>query len=305
MFSWLGDVFDWVCDGVGWVWDHTLGAVIGGVGSAIWDTMFKWLFETIYKAVAKIFQAINNSATDVFELSWVQAFVKLFYNFGWMLFACGVVVAVFDCAVAYENGSANIKRTSIDIIKGFMAVSLFAVLPQQLYSLCVNLQGSFSVDLIGIFLNSTTKTVASTAMGVLADLIKEVSLFSLFFIVLLGYATVKVIFANIKRGGALLCQIAIGSLYMFSIPRGYTEGFQGWCKQVIATCMTAFLQTTILYLGLLTYSQHPLMAMGLCLSSTEVPKVAQMFGLDTSVRINMMSVSHTLSMGSKLLGKVK
>ena len=142
-------------------------------------------------------------------------------------------------------------------------------------------------------------------MEVLGKLIKEVSLFSLFFIVLLGYSTVKVIFANIKRGGALLCQIAIGSLYMFSVPRGYTDGFLSWCKQVIATCMTAFLQTTILYLGLLTYTEHPLMAMGLCLSATEVPKVAQMFGLDTSVRVNMLSVSHTLSMGSKLVGKLK
>ena len=305
MFSWLGDVFDWVCSGIGWVWDHTIGAVIGGVGSAIWDAMFSWLFKTIYTAVAKIFQAINNSATCVFELSWVQAFVKLFYNFGWMLFACGVVVAVFDCAVAYENGSANIKRTSIDIIKGFMAVSLFAILPQQLYSLCVNLQGSFAVDLIGIFLSNTVRTVSESAMAVLGKLVTDVSLYSLFFIVLLGYSTVKVIFANIKRGGAILCQIAVGSLYMFSIPRGYTEGFQSWCKQVIATCLTAFLQTTILYLGLLTYSQHPLMAMGLCLSSTEVPKVAAMFGLDTSVRINMMSVSHTLSMGGKLLNKIK
>ena len=305
MFSWLGDVFDWVCSGIGWVWDHTIGAVIGGVGSAIWDAMFSWLFKTIYTAVAKIFQAINNSATSVFELSWVQAFVKLFYNFGWMLFACGVVVAVFDCAVAYENGSANIKRTSIDMIKGFMAVSLFAILPQQLYSLCVTLQGSFAVDLIGIFLSNTVRTVSESAMAVLGKLVTDVSLYSLFFIVLLGYSTVKVIFANIKRGGALLCQIAVGSLYMFSIPRGYTEGFQSWCKQVIATCITAFLQTTILYLGLLTYSQHPLMAMGLCLSSTEVPKVAQMFGLDTSVRVNMMSVSHTLSMGGKLLNKIK
>ena len=99
---------------------------------------------------------------------------------------------------------------------------------------------------------------------------------------------------------------AVGSsLYMFSVPRGYTDGFIGWCKQVIATCMTAFLQTTILYLGLLTYTEHPLMAMGLCLSATEVPKVAQMFGLDTSVRVNMLSVSHTLSMGSKLVGKLK
>ena len=32
---------------------------------------------------------------------------------------------------------------------------------------------------------------------------------------------------------------------MFSIPRGYTDGFANWCKQVAATCLTAFLQTTI------------------------------------------------------------
>ena len=39
----------------------------------------------------------------------------------------------------------------------------------------------------------------------------------------------------------MLCQIAVGSLYLFGVPRGYTDGFYGWCKQVIATCLTAFL----------------------------------------------------------------
>lgn len=73
-----------------------------------------------------------------------------------------------------------------------------------------------------------------------------------------------------------------------------------WCKQVIATCLTAFLQTTILYLGLLTYTQHALLAVGICLSATEVPRIAQMYGLDTSVKVNMMSVSHTVSMGVRL-----
>ncbi len=103
----------------------------------------------------------------------------------------------------------------------------------------------------------------------------------------------------------MLCQIAVGSLYLFGVPRGYTDGFVSWCKQVIATCLTAFLQTTILYLGLLTYTQHPLLAVGICLSANEVPRIAQMYGLDTSVRINMMSVSHTMSMGAKAVGMLK
>lgn len=103
----------------------------------------------------------------------------------------------------------------------------------------------------------------------------------------------------------MLCQIAVGSLYLFGVPRGYTDGFYSWCKQVIATCLTAFLQTTILYLGLLTYTQHALLAVGICLSATEVPRIAQMFGLDTSVKVNMMSVSHTVSMGAKAVGMLK
>ena len=103
----------------------------------------------------------------------------------------------------------------------------------------------------------------------------------------------------------MLCQIAVGSIYMIGIPRGFTDGFSSWCKQVIATCLTAFLQTVILYLGLLTYTQHPLIAVGICLSATEVLRIAQMYGLDTSVRVNMMGVSHTVSMGAKAVGMLK
>lgn len=60
-----------------------------------------------------------------------------------------------------------------------------------------------------------------------------------------------------------------------------------------------------MYIGLLTYTQHPLLAVGICLSANEVPRIAQMYGLDTSVRVNMMSVSHTVSMGSKAVGLIK
>ena len=305
MFDWIGDAIDWIGDGISSLWDNTIGNVTDAIGDWIWEAMFEWVFNLIYGAIADLFEFINETTSDIFAMSWVQAFVGLFQSLAWMLFVCGLVVAVFDTAIAYESGQANIKNTCLNVLKGFMAASLVTVVPRRLYSFCVATQGTFAHDLLGNFIGSTTETVADSGLKVIVALSSDVSLFSLFFIILFGYCTVKVIFANIKRGGIMLCQIAVGSLYLFGVPRGYTDGFYGWCKQVIATCLTAFLQTTILYLGLLSYTQHALLAVGICLSATEVPRIAQMFGLDTSVRVNMMSVSHTVSMGAKAVGMLK
>ncbi|WP_443725123.1 conjugal transfer protein TrbL family protein [Ruminococcus bicirculans (ex Wegman et al. 2014)] len=305
MFDWISDAIDWIGDGISSLWDNTIGSAVDTITDAIWDVMFEWLFNLIYGAVADLFEFINASTSSIFALSWVQSFIALFHSLAWMLFVCGLIVAVFDTAIAYESGQANIKNTCLNVLKGFMAASLVTVVPQRLYSFCVNLQGTFSSDLLGNFISGTTTTVADSGLTVIMALAMDVSLFSLFFIILFGYCTVKVVFSNIKRGGIMLCQIAVGSLYLFGVPRGYTDGFYSWCKQVIATCLTAFLQTTILYLGLLTYTQHALLAVGICLSANEVPRIAQMYGLDTSVRVNMMSVSHTVSMGSKAVGLIK
>ena len=305
MFDWIGDVVDAIGDGISSLWDNTVGAAVDTISDAVWDVMFEWVFNLIYGAVADLFEFINESAADIFTLSWVQTFVSLFNSLAWMLFVCGLIVLIFDTAIAYENSSANIKNACLNAVKGFMAAGLVTVVPQRLYEFCVSLQGTFSYDLLGSFIDDTTNTVAGSGLRVIIALASDISLFSLFFIILFGYCTVKVVFANIKRGGIMLCQIAVGSLYLFGVPRGYTDGFFSWCKQVIATCLTAFLQTTILYLGLLTYTQHALLAVGICLSATEVPRIAQMYGLDTSVKVNMMSVSHTVSMGSKAMGMLK
>lgn len=305
MFDWISDAVDWIGDGISSLWGNTIGNVTDAVGDWIWETMFEWLFNLIYGAVADLFEFINGTTSDIFELSWVQAFISLFHSLAWMLFVCGLIVAVFDTAIAYESGQANIKNTCLNVLKGFMAASLVTVIPQRLYSFCVATQGTFTHELLGNFIGDVSDSVADSGLKVIVALASDVSLFSLFFIILFGYCTVKVIFANIKRGGIMLCQIAVGSLYLFGVPRGYTDGFYGWCKQVIATCLTAFLQTTILYLGMLSYTQHPLLSIGICLSATEVPRIAQMFGLDTSVRVNMMSVSHTVSMGARAVGLIK
>ena len=209
MFDWISDAIDWIGDGISSLWDNTIGSAVDTITDAIWDVMFEWLFNLIYGAVADLFEFINASTSSIFALSWVQSFIALFHSLAWMLFVCGLIVAVFDTAIAYESGQANIKNTCLNVLKGFMAASLVTVVPQRLYSFCVNLQGTFSSDLLGNFISGTTTTVADSGLTVIMALAMDVSLFSLFFIILFGYCTVKVVFSNIKRGGIMLCQIAV------------------------------------------------------------------------------------------------
>ena len=306
IFDWLGDFIGGIGSAIGGVFDY-LGEQIS---NAIWNTMIQWLYETIYNAVADFFTMMGNMGADVFDLEWVQATINLFTLFGWALFVAGTVVAVFDVAIEYQNGRANIKTTAINVLKGFFACSLFGVVPVELYKFCISLQNTFSKDLSSIMAGQQSLDLAGQSTSVLegsfaVSVQVNFGLLNLLCMIAFAYCVIKIFFANIKRGGILLIQMAVGSLYMFSVPRGYTDGFYSWCKQVIATCLTAFLQTTILYLGLLTYTQHALLAVGICLSAAEIPRIAQMFGLDTSVKVNMMSVSNTVSMGAKAIGMLK
>lgn len=301
MFDWIGDAIDWISGGISKAWDNTVIEVTDDLTRMLFDSMFNRIFIMIYDAIADIFAWINGTSSDIFSLAWINAFISLFHHIGWMLFVCGSVVAVFDTAIGCENGQANIKNLCLNEMKGFFAASLITVVPQRLYSFCVSLQHTFATDLIASLIQNRSVSLTDQGLEVITALKADLSLASLLFIILFGYSVIKTVFANIKRGGILLCQIAVGSLYMFSVPRGFTDGFTNWCKQVIATCLTAFLQTTILYLGLLTYSEHPILAAGICLSACEVPRIAQMYGLDTSLKVNMMSISSTVSMGSRMI----
>ncbi len=101
-----------------------------------------------------------------------------------------------------------------------------------------------------------------------------------------------------------MTQIAVGSLYLFSVPRGYTDGFNQWMRQVVALCLTAFLQATLLYVGLLTFRANMFLGLGIMLAASEVPRIAQQFGLDTSVKVNMMSVVHATTTAVNLTRSV-
>ena len=259
------------------------------VAETVLDQIIDWLYGKIVGFLNDFFAMMNNMGVELFDLPWVNAITTFFSWLGWALFVVGLVVGAFECAIEYQGGRGSIKDTALNYVKGFMAVSLFSILPVNLYSLSVSLQSSFGSALSGI---TDAESIGMTAQQVLMSAAMPGvgnPILQIFCAVMMGYAVIKVFFGNLKRGGILLIQIAVGSLYMFSVPRGYIDGFTQWCKQVIGICLTAFLQSTMLTAGLMIFKDHPLLGLGVMLSSTEVPRIAGQFGLDTSTKANLMS----------------
>ena len=271
------------------------------------DNLIDWFYGQVVGFLGNFFAAMGNMGVELFELEWVQAVVLFFSQLGWAMYGISLVVCAFEFGIEYSTGRANLKHTALNAIKGFLAASLFSVLPVRLYALAISLQGTFSAGLTGY-----GTSIGDVGQQIITDLssvesiadMTEVTLdfgfgvitspiMLLFCIILMAYAVIKVFFANLKLGGILLIQIAVGSLYMFSIPRGYLDGFVQWIKQVIGLCLTAFLQAIILVAGLMVFQENALLGLGLMLSASEVPRIAGTFGLDTTTHANIMSAVYT------------
>lgn len=280
------------------IWDFVADKILGQI--------VDWFYGQVVGFLGNFFAEMGNMGVELFEMSWVQSIVLFFSYLAWALYGTGLVVACFECGIEYSSGRGNIRETALNAIKGFMAVSLFTVVPVRLYELSVTLQGQLTAGITGY--GASVGDVASdimqefSAVESLTDLTSGPFLgfgsitsgfMILFCIILMAYAIIKVFFANLKRGGILLIQITVGSLYMFSVPRGYTDGFIQWCKQIIGLCLTAFLQATILIAGLMVFKDHALLGLGLMLSAGEIPRIAGAFGLDTTTRANIMSAVYT------------
>ncbi|MGM9602974.1 MAG: conjugal transfer protein TrbL family protein [Faecousia sp.] len=280
------------------IWDFVAEEVLGEI--------VDWIYGQTMGFLGNFFAEMGNMGVELFQMSWVQSIVLFFSYLGWALYGTGLVVSCFECGIEYSSGRGNIKETALNAIKGFLAVSLFTIVPVRLYELSVTLQSSITAGITGYgtSIGEVATDIISTFNGTesIADL-STTNVFGfgaitspimiLFCIILMAYAVIKVFFANLKRGGILLIQIAVGSLYMFSVPRGFTDGFVQWMKQVIGLCLTAFLQATILIAGLMVFKDHALLGLGLMLAAGEVPRIAGAFGMDTSTRANIMSAVYT------------
>lgn len=262
------------------LWNFVADKVLGGI--------IDWIYEKIIDALGEFFGLMGNMGAEIFTYNWVKSIIEIMRLFGWSLFAIGLVVAAFECAIEYQGGSGSIKDTALNYIKGFMAVSLFTVVPVNLYKFCITLQVQLTSGMATLVGSDSIGSTAKSSLSFITGLGLS-ALVAILILIMMGYSIIKIFFANLKRGGILLITIAVGSLYMFSVPRGYTDGFIQWCKQIIGICLTAFLQAVMLIAGLGVMKDNCLLGIGLILSAGEIPRIAGQFGLDTSTKANLMS----------------
>lgn len=281
------------------IWDFAMGEVM--------DKIIDWFYGHLIGFLGDFFAEMGNMGVELFDMTWVQSIVLFFSYLAWALYGIGLVVSCFETGIEYQSGRGNIRDTAINAIKGFMAAGLFSKAPIELFKLSVTLQASLTAGITGhrngitdlansiiTELSSISDVSMIGSSGVFGGMTNITSpIMGLFILILMGYAIIKVFFANLKRGGILLIQISVGSLYMFSVPRGYIDGFIQWIKQIIGLCLTTFLQATILTAGLMVVKDNALLGLGLMLSAGEVPRIAGAFGLDTSTKANIMSAVYT------------
>lgn len=297
------DVVEEILEGLGEIIGKALGGVWENISKKLWDVFLTWVVDSVNEFCATIITQISHAPLLLFAEPSVQAILDFFSYLGWALFIMGLVLAVFEICIEYQSaGHFNIKRQFLPPLIGLFAVMLFDTVPILLYQLAVDQQSAL-MELVIVGSGVGGNSLANLQTGGIA-LIHNMSggdgvlmgtlLYCLILLIVYIYSVVKVFFANIKRGGILFAMIAVGSLYMISIPRGYTDGFWSWAKQIVGLCVTTVLQNVILCLGCVIVSKsNILVGIGVMLAASEVPRIAGHFGLDTSSKASFSSIAYS------------
>lgn len=286
------------------------------------DQLLAWIYYKLIDCLNTFTQYIGNMGADLFENENIKAILLFFELFASALLVVGIGISLSECAIGIENGRSSMHDTFVNIIKAMMATALFTIVPVKLYQLSITVENT-----IGIAIESATpitakisepKSLLESALDYLKGLINANPLLNLIgsltgtddatadaqhvpsisdvlFIVAFCYGFLKVLFGNLKRGAILLIQICVCPFYIFSLTLGYSDGFSGWCKQIVGICFTAFLQNLMLTVGLIIFRQQMVLGTGVMLAAAEVPRIAGRYGLDTSAKANISSVTNTAS----------
>ena len=103
------------------IWDFVADTVLGQI--------VDWIYGQMIGFLGNFFSLMGQMGAELFELEWIQAIVLFFSQLAWVLYVVGLVVAVFECAIECQSGRGSVRDTALNALKGFMAASLFSVVP--------------------------------------------------------------------------------------------------------------------------------------------------------------------------------
>lgn len=309
----------------------------------VMNQLITWFYYGSMKMMTEFQTYIGQMGLELLENDYATALITFFLLLARALLLVGIILALFEYATAAQSGGGNLADTGLNILKGIAATELFTIIPVMLYALTIQIQTVMG-DLLNPAAQIAADATADTSGSVMSNLLagalllfntlvsSEPTLFvsgfisgsqsssgaeqhipaisTVIFLVVFLISFIRVVFDNIKRGAILLVQICVASLYMVSIPRGITDGFYGWCKQVVGLCFTSFIQNIFLVIGLGAFAQNNIiMGLAIMMAASEVPRIAQSFGLDSSFKMNisgmMMGVNSAMSLSKLLMKGVK
>lgn len=289
---------------------------------ALFKSIMQWAYSMMVSVISLFIQIFQQMSDRVFDETLVKNILLFFFLFGEALFTVAFVIALLETIIEYQSSGNghNFVTLMMNAIKGFLVSLLFTTIPQLLFKLtsqvenmivqAITQQQNFGDILLSNLSREYSFDFSVNGSSSTGNMDLKIIIFAIIFL----YVIIKVVIGNIKRSGILLTLIFIGTFHIFQIPRGYTDGFSSWCKQVIGLCITHFAQNILLVLGISLFAAEftqtnwilGLGGMGLMLAATEVPRVAQHFGLDTSFKGNFASAAimanSTFSIGSRIIG---
>lgn len=77
------------------------------------NQIIDWAYGQIVGFLADFFAQMGNMGVELFEMSWVQNIVLFFSYLAWALYGTGLVVAVFETGIEYQNGRGSIRDTNV------------------------------------------------------------------------------------------------------------------------------------------------------------------------------------------------
>lgn len=246
---------------------------------------------------------LSNMASDgliIFDLEPVKLLIQGTYTVGALLWGIGSVFAVFDMAIQYGRGRGGPQDLAMNFVRSYLAVCLFTVLPVPAYKLLLSGGWKVGAAIAGgggspfAGLEKAWTGILNMNLGITLTFILGV----IFLVV-----TALCYFDFLKRSFYMCCLIVTGCLYMASVPRGYTDGFVDWCKQVIGLCVASFLQMFVLGVALSVFVDgHPLIGLAGMLAALQVDRLMQRYG-GASGQINMGGMAYHAMYGVSMLAR--
>lgn len=248
--------------------------------------------------ISELINYNNDFTASIFENSMVNDLLIFINVLAECLFVIGIIFAIFEMGVnSHEGKGTSIPDLFLNIVKGMVATASLTTIPVLLLKftneIChITCEVFTNNAAIQILYEGFSTGVTSMLGGWGAAILMIIAFICVF----------KVFLANLKRGGILITLMMIGAIHAFSVPRGYLDAFSGWCKQVIGLCVTSFMSNVLIVLGALVFSTNQgadfgdlVLGVGVMLAAAEVPRIAQQFGLDTSMKTNVTQAIYGIS----------